>query len=106
AELLGNGTYEIKPNQQVLFRQGRLDTVETPLASCGCPAREEPVMRASADSGPVIPEKDAGSKLQMENSSDPRPGGQIDPSINVAETGPGTGPVPESKAGEMKVQVE
>jgi len=106
AELLGNGTYEIKPNQQVLFRQGRLDTVETPLAACGCPAREEPIMRASADSGPVIPEKEAGSKLQMENSSDPHPGGQIDPSTNGAETGPGTGPVPESKAGEMKVQVE
>jgi len=34
AELLGSGTYEIKPEQQVLFRQGRLDSIETPASSC------------------------------------------------------------------------
>ena len=33
AELLGNGTYEVKPEQQVLFRQGRMQSVETPLAT-------------------------------------------------------------------------
>src|ERR1041385_7062769 len=41
AELLGTGTYEIKPQQQVLFRQGRLDSVEAPISACGCPAAPE-----------------------------------------------------------------
>src|SRR5262249_43244981 len=55
AELLGNGTYEIKPSQEILFRQGRLDTIEHPEGPCGCPARQEPVLTASNSSGPVVP---------------------------------------------------
>jgi hypothetical protein len=68
AELLGNGTYEIKPEQQVVFRRGRLDTVEPAVASCGCPPAREPVLRADADPSAVIPEDKAGQKLQLSNS--------------------------------------
>jgi hypothetical protein len=68
AELLGNGTYEIKPDQQVVFRRGRLDSVEPAIASCGCPHVQEPVLRAEADPKSVIPENKAGEKLQLENS--------------------------------------
>jgi hypothetical protein len=68
AELLGNGTYEIKPEQQVVFRHGRLDSVETAVASCGCPPAAEPVLRAEADPGTVIPEDKAGVKLQLDRS--------------------------------------
>ena len=71
AELLGNGTYEIKPEQQVVFRHGRLDSVETPLASCGCPPVQEPVLRAEADPSAVIPEDAAGEKLRLDNSEGP-----------------------------------
>ena len=67
AELLGNGTYEIKPDQQVVFRRGRLDLVEPAVASCGCPPVQEPVLRASTDPA-VIPEDKAGQKLQLANS--------------------------------------
>src|SRR5207302_7429033 len=55
AELLGSGTYEIKPEQQVLFRQGRLDSIETPVSSCGCPAPQEPVMRTENNPNAVVP---------------------------------------------------
>ena len=110
AELLGNGTYEIKPEQQVVFRQGRLETVETPVAPCGCPAREEPVMRASLDPSSVVPAEQAGPKLQLENSTDPQARGGT-PNANPAssaetDAGPETKPIPQTKAGEMKVQVE
>ena len=67
AELLGNGTYEIKPDQQVVFRRGRLDLVEPAVASCGCPPVQEPMLRASTDPA-VIPEDKAGQKLQLANS--------------------------------------
>ena len=86
AELLGSGTYEVKPGQQVLFRQGRLDSVETPIASCGCPPAPEPVMRASADPAQVIPESEAGQKLKLENSTD----------INPVKAPPSTSPMPDS----------
>jgi hypothetical protein len=86
AELLGSGTYEIKPEQQVLFREGRLDSVEKPIASCGCPPATEPVLQASADNAQAIPEDKAGEKLTLENSSDGGP----------TSAPPSTSPMPSS----------
>jgi len=108
AELLGSGTYEIKPNQEILFRQGRLDTVEHPEGPCGCPARQEPVLSAAVASGPVVPEEQAGTKLQMANSTDPPRGDTpaTTPVQNSAGAGSETQPVPQAKSGEMQVQLE
>jgi hypothetical protein len=69
AELLGSGTYEIKPQQQVLFREGRLDSVETPAVACGCPAAPVPALQASVDPSKVVSEDEAGEKLQLQNSN-------------------------------------
>lgn len=71
AELLGSGTYEIKPDQQVLFRGGSLNSVETPLASCGCPTAPEPVMRTSDDKPKVTPESEVGENLKLADSNGP-----------------------------------
>ena len=71
AELLGSGTYEIKPQQQVLFREGRLDSVETAPVACGCPAAPIPALQASVDPSKVISEDEAGQKLQLQNSTNP-----------------------------------
>jgi AMIN domain len=65
AELLGNGTYEVKPEQQVLFRQGKMQSVETPVAGCGCPAPQEPVMRAATDPTTVVAENKAPDNLAL-----------------------------------------
>jgi len=73
AELLGSGTYEIKPEQQVMFRQGRLDTVETPVTSCGCPPPQEPVMRAEVDPSSVTPDSKADEKLKLATSRSESP---------------------------------
>ena len=70
AELLGSGTYEIKPEQQAFFRQGRLDSVETPVAPCGCPAAPEPVLRTENKPSQPIAEKDAGDKVQLASQSE------------------------------------
>ena len=107
AELIGNGTYEVKPDQQIVFRQGRLETVESPVAPCGCPARQEPVMRASTEGAPVVAEEKAGSKLQLSNSSEPQPSGDASgTAANVADPGSESKPVPQTKAGERNVQIE
>lgn len=70
AELLGNGSYEVKPMQQVLFRQGRMQSVETPLAPCGCLPPPEPVLRSSLDPSLVVPEAKAGTNLKLADSND------------------------------------
>lgn len=69
AELLGNGTYEIKPEQQALFRQGKMQSVETPIAGCGCPAPQEPVMRTAADPTTVVAEDKTGNNLALADSN-------------------------------------
>ena len=101
AELLGNGTYEIKPDQQVVFREGRLDSIEPAVASCGCPPAQEPVLRAEADPKSVMPESKAGEKLQLEDSAS---------SASVAPARESTTPDATGNAGEnstpIKVQME
>jgi len=105
AELLGNGTYEVKPGQQALFRKGSLERVDQPLASCGCPLRQEPILRASVDPPPVLPNEQIGSRLEIASDDSPAQG-----SSNTA-SGPGidapeSKPLPDTKPGEMKVEME
>jgi hypothetical protein len=111
AELIGSGTYEVKPDQQIVFRQGSLETVESPLAPCGCPRAPEPVMRAANENAAVVPEDKAGTKLQMSNSSGPQPAeaqpGSGSGASNVAvDPTPETQPLPQTKPSDVKVEVE
>ena len=87
AELLGSGSYEIKPEQQALFRQGRLDSVEAPLVACGCPAAPTPVMRARADDSKVVSEEAAGEKLRLQ-TSESTPSQPADAAPNSASADP------------------
>jgi hypothetical protein len=115
AELIGSGTYEVKPDQQIVFRQGSLETVESPLAPCGCPRSPEPVMRAANENVAVVPEEKAGSKLQMSNSSGPQSaeaepgsgsGSGSGASPVAVDPAPETQPLPQTKPSDVKVEVE
>jgi hypothetical protein len=70
AELLGSATYEIKPQQQVLFREGRMDSVSTPSVFCGCPAPREPVMMASVDPAQMTHPAKPGEKMRLANADE------------------------------------
>ncbi len=48
SELLGDGTYQVKPTDKVVLHSGQLKNVSLAAGSCGCPAPERPVMLASA----------------------------------------------------------
>jgi hypothetical protein len=49
SELLGEGTYQVKAAQQVMFHSGKLSAVDTAVpTNCGCPPTTPPLMRASA----------------------------------------------------------
>lgn len=61
-ELAGGGSYQVRPGDQVLFRNGTTAEVDstTPL-SCGCPA-PPPVHRAEKEAAKPEPEKTASKK--------------------------------------------
>jgi hypothetical protein len=49
SELLGDGTYQVKAAQQVMFHSGKLSAADTAAPmNCGCPPTTAPLMRASA----------------------------------------------------------
>jgi hypothetical protein len=48
SETMGTGTYQVKPDEQVLFSKGRLADRSSDRIACGCPA-PPPVLRAQQD---------------------------------------------------------
>jgi AMIN domain-containing protein len=53
SELLGDGTYQVKAAEQVMFHAGKLSAADTAVPlNCGCPPSTPPLMRASAATTP------------------------------------------------------
>jgi len=81
SELMGNGTYQVKASEQVFFRAGRLDQMETTVPDdCGCPPPSVPVMRAAVPA-PTVSQKD------------------LPPAVHLAQPGDEAKPVPPSESG-------
>jgi len=100
SEVLGDGTYQVTPAQQVMFHSGQLRTASLAIGSrCGCPAPAPEIMRASAPE--TAPDTGAPSSLQETNSAEePR---SPDSSMSPA---PETAALPPSKPNELHVQVD
>lgn len=80
SELLGDGTYQVKAAQQVMFHSGKLSAADTAVPlNCGCPPTTPPLMRASASATPDLRRPVPGSE---------------------------TAPLPASKPDDIHVQVE
>lgn len=119
-EMAGSGSYQVRPGDQVLFRDGRMSEVDstTPL-SCGCPApadvhraenaspKPEPEKAAAAPPpapppAPVM--KDAEPEVEdvAANVSHPNPLAGLPPP-SPAEV---TAPLPAQPPGEVQIQVD
>jgi len=71
SELMGDGTYQVKPNEQIFFRFGHLSQTDASVPDdCGCPPPTVPVMRASAAPVPTISEKDLPPSLHLAQPGD------------------------------------
>ena len=86
SELIGDGTYQVKPNEQVFFRSGRVNQRESTVPDdCGCPPPQIPAMRAAVPA-PTVSEKD------------------LPPAVHLAQPGEEAKPVPSQSASEMASQ--
>jgi hypothetical protein len=112
-ELMGTGSYEVKPSEQVMFHSGRVSAADNNMAgSCGCPT-PVPVMRASEPAGPVVPDSKLPASVQLAQG-----GNQTTPQQSVTGTGtqpqtPGADPAgsetsapPATKPNDVQASVE
>ena len=105
SELMGNRIYQVKPNEQVVFRSGQIDKADTDVPlECGCPP-PPPVLRTSVPSAQPMPDSDLPAKVQMGTGSAGSGTQNATANTTPLSTGP-TAPLPPSEANDVHVQVE
>jgi AMIN domain len=93
SELIGDDKYEVKPGEQVVFRSGRLNAMDTTTTSdCGCPTPPIPEMRASAET-PQMKESPESVHLSQAGDRSPMVGSE-------------TAPLPPPTPKDTRIQIE
>jgi hypothetical protein len=105
SEVLGDGTYQVTPAQQVMFHSGQLKTASSAIGnSCGCPAPAPDIMRASSPA--TAPEAESPSSLQLARPTEYDKLREPHSPDDTTSRAPETAALPPSKPDEVHVQVD
>lgn len=105
SELMGSRIYQVRPAEQVVFRSGQIDKVDTDVPlECGCPPPPPPVLRTSVPTMQPVPDANLPAKVSVGAGS---AGGTEETAAAAAQPASGpTAPLPPSQNNEVHVQVE
>ena len=130
SELMSNRTYRVKPTEQLVFHEGRIDRVSNDVPfDCGCAAPPPPVMRAAAPpaAGPApaaeatlpqnvhLPSSTAptSTRAALDPMLPPLPSGSrpaiaanVPSQTSMASVNPESAPYPAAKPADIHVQIE
>lgn len=106
SELMGNRIYQVRPNEEAVFRAGQIDKVDTDVPlECGCPPPPAPVLEAAAPEAQPVVASALPAKVRVGEGS-----GAVTEEAAAAQTrlstGPETAPLPQSKPNDVHVQVD
>ena len=108
SELMGNRIYQVRPNEEAVFRAGQIDKVDTEVPlECGCPPPPTPVLETAAPAAQPVVTSELPAKVRVGEGSG---SGTVTEEAAAAQTrlstGPETAPLPPTHRNDVHVQVD
>jgi hypothetical protein len=110
AEMMGDGTYQVRPNEQVTFSEGKVSNM-VPFGRCGC---EPPQQTLKADAPKPaatysindVPTRPPPIVAAVSEKAPPPPTAAPTPSPDPEPSDAAAAPAPAGKPGDVQVQVD